>query len=71
MMLEMLHLDEDEIAKVGVTAIARARAAGVPAYYIDEALGNGIVKAMPDGTVQLIDQATDDDTPAEAISHGR
>lgn len=55
MMLELLHLDEAEIAKVGTKAIRQAHAAGVPAYYMDEAMGDGIIKALPDGTLELID----------------
>jgi hypothetical protein len=61
MMLEMLHLDAAEIAKVGIRAIEKAHAAGVPAYYVDRALGDGIVKAMPDGTLHLIDSTAGDD----------
>jgi hypothetical protein len=29
--------------------------AGVPVYYLDNALGEGIVKEMPDGTRHLIE----------------
>jgi hypothetical protein len=57
MLLELLHKDEAEIAKVGVKAIEQAHAAGVAAYYIDESPGDGIVKEMLDGTRQLVDDA--------------
>jgi hypothetical protein len=58
-LLELLHKDEAEIAKVGVRAIERARAAGVAAYYIDESLGAGI--ETPDGTRLLIDSSRNED----------
>jgi stage V sporulation protein SpoVS len=48
---------EAEIAKVGVKAIEQAHAVGVAAHYIDESLGDGLVKEMPDGTRQLIDSS--------------
>ncbi|MGY2050766.1 hypothetical protein [Methylobacterium sp. JK268] len=38
------------IRQVGNRAIAEARKAGVPAFYMDPSLGEGIIKEMPDGT---------------------
>lgn len=61
MLIEMLRKDEARIAQVGFRAIERARLAGVPCYYIDEALGEGIIKLMPDGTRHLIASGTDVD----------
>lgn len=55
MLLDVLHKSEDRIAQAGPTAIKRALEAGVPVYYLDDALGEGIVKEMPDGTRHLID----------------
>ena len=55
MLLDVLHQNEDRIAQAGPAAIKRALDAGVPVYYIDDALGDGIVKEMPDGTRHLID----------------
>jgi hypothetical protein len=71
MLLELLHKDEAEIAKVGVKAIEQAHAAGVAAYYIDASLGDGIVKEMPDGTRQLIDSNMDEDVVLQTLSPGR
>ena len=39
-----------EIKKMGLYAIAESRKAGLPAYYSEPALGEGIIKEMPDGT---------------------
>jgi len=55
MLLDVLHQSEDLIAQAGPTAIKRALEAGVAVYYLDDALGEGIVKEMPDGTRYLID----------------
>lgn len=61
MLLETLRKDEDQIAQVGIKAIERARLAGVPCYFVDRSLGEGIVKLMPDGTRHLIDPNEDGD----------
>ena len=55
MLLDILHQNKERIAQAGPKAIRRALEAGVPVYYIDRALGDGIVKEMPDGTRHLID----------------
>lgn len=61
MLIERLSRDYERIAKVGETAIREARAAGVPVYFIDEAVGPGIIKMMPDGTRHLIDAHEEQD----------
>jgi hypothetical protein len=55
MLLDILHQDEESIAQAGPKVIRKALEAGVPVYYIDRALGDGIVKEMPDGTRHLIE----------------
>jgi len=55
MLLDILHQDEESIAQGGPKAIRKALEAGVPVYYIDRALGDGIIKEMPDGTRHLIE----------------
>jgi hypothetical protein len=55
MLLDVLHQDEENIAQAGPKAIKKALEAGVPVYYIDNALGDGIVKEMPDGKRYLIE----------------
>lgn len=44
---------------MGFEAIARAKAAGVPSYYMDPAIGDGIIKEMPDGSRVLLDSSAD------------
>jgi hypothetical protein len=44
---------------------------GVPAYYIDETIGQGIVKLMPDRTIRLIDPDQDADVVLRTIMPGR
>jgi hypothetical protein len=55
MLIERLSKDYNGIAKVGEVAIREAQASGVPVYFIDQTVGAGIVKMMPDGTCNLID----------------
>jgi ABC-type sugar transport system substrate-binding protein len=55
MLLDVLHQDEENIAQAGPKAIKKALEAGVPVYYIDNALSDGIVKEMPDGKRYLIE----------------
>jgi len=70
-LIEDLQEDRDKIAQVGAAAIARARLAGVPAYYIDRSVGEGIVKLMPDGTIHLLDSEQADEVVLRTISPGR
>jgi len=55
MLLDILHQDEGRIAQAGPKAIKKALEAGVAVYYVDNAVGEGIVKEMPDGTRHLIE----------------
>jgi len=43
MLIEALERDESRIARTGADAIAAARAAGVPVYYVDRSIGEGII----------------------------
>ena len=49
MLLEKAREHADEIRMAGAEAIKVALAAGVPVYYFDDSLGDGIIKEMPDG----------------------
>jgi hypothetical protein len=71
MLMDDLKKDDERIAQVGAVAIATARAAGVPAYYIDDSLGEGIVKLMPDGTIHLIDPDQDEDVVLRTVAPSR
>ena len=55
MLLDILRQDEELIAQAGPKVIKKALEAGVAAYYLDNTLGEGIIKEMPDGTRHLID----------------
>lgn len=50
MLFEKARENEAAVKQVGLRAIAAAHMAGVPAFYLDPALGEGIIKEMPDGT---------------------
>jgi hypothetical protein len=49
-LLEKAREYAEEIRQAGAEAIKVALAAGVPVYYFDGNLGEGIIKEMPDGT---------------------
>ena len=58
MIFEKARENAEEIKKGGARAVEEAKKAGAPAYYMDPALGTGIIKEMPDGTrhrIMLID----------------
>ena len=54
-MLSKLVAEKAEaIRQVGACALEEARQAGVPAYYMDRSLCDGIIREMPDGTRERI-----------------
>jgi hypothetical protein len=55
MLLDLLHQGEERISQAGPKAIRKALEAGVAVYYFDKALGEGIIREMPDGMRQLIE----------------
>ncbi|MGU3538382.1 hypothetical protein [Methylobacterium sp. A54F] len=54
MLFDRLRENAEAIRALGAAAIARAHRAGVPAYAMDPALGDGLVRHMPDGTRQRV-----------------
>lgn len=68
MLLDVLHQDEENIAQAGPKAIRKALEAGVPVYYLDSALGEGIVKEMPDGTRYLIEVDNGEEVVLQAFA---
>jgi hypothetical protein len=50
MLLEKAREHAEEIRTAGAEAIKVALAAGVPVYYFDDSVGDGIIKEMPDGS---------------------
>jgi hypothetical protein len=61
MLLDVVRQNEERIAQVGPKAIRKALEAGVLVYYLDNALGEGIVKEMPEGTRYLIEVRNSDE----------
>jgi hypothetical protein len=49
-LIEKAREHAEEIRHAGAEAVKVALAAGVPVYYFDDSLGDGIIKEMPDGT---------------------
>lgn len=54
-LFERIRENADAIRQVGGRAVREARNLGVPAHYVDPALGDGIIREMPDGTRQRVD----------------
>ncbi|WP_267426203.1 hypothetical protein [Methylobacterium sp. GC_Met_2] len=52
----LLRQNSEAIRRVGTDARDEVRRAGVPAYYMDPALGDGIVRDMPDGTRERVER---------------
>lgn len=50
MLFDKARENAEAIRQIGSRAIEEARRAGVPAFYMDPALGAGIIREMPDGT---------------------
>ena len=61
MLLDKWRENETRVRQMGVEAIAQARAAGVPADYMDADVGDEIIKEMPDGTRFLLDPTEDEE----------
>jgi hypothetical protein len=67
MLLDKWRKNKDCVRQAGAIARERARTAGVPAYYRDPSLGDGIVKEMPDGRRILVDEADEEERLAAAF----
>ena len=61
MLLDKWRQNEDRVRQAGTIAIEQARKTGVPAYYRDLSLGDGIVKEMPDGSRVLLGEADEEE----------
>lgn len=67
-LLDNIEKFETGMRLAGRRAVEQAKRAGVPAYYMDPALGDGIVKEFPDGTRQRIKLQDDEDVVLEILS---
>lgn len=55
MLLERTDEIADDLRKMGQRALNEASRAGVPAYFMDPRLGEGIIRRLPDGTLQRVE----------------
>jgi hypothetical protein len=60
----------DEIRRAGAEAIKETLAEGVPVYYIDDRIGAGIIKEMPDGKRFRIEIAAGEEVVTESLAPG-
>lgn len=67
MLMEKWRENESRVRLMGVEAISRAKAAGVPSYYMDPFVGDGIIKEMPDGSRVLLDSTVDEETVLKTL----
>jgi hypothetical protein len=51
------------LRQVGEDALADARKAGVPVYYMDDTFGNDIIREFPDGHRERIARGAQDPIP--------
>jgi hypothetical protein len=62
---KLIRENAEAIRQVGTRALEEARQAGVPAYYMDPSLGEGVVREMPDGTRERIERRDGRDVVVE------
>lgn len=63
---KLIRENAEAISQVGVRALEEAKQAGVPAYYMDPSLGDGIIRELPDGTRERIERQDGRDVVTEA-----
>lgn len=54
MLLDTIEKNAIALRAAGREAIARAKRMGVAVYYEDASLGDGIIRELPDGTLQRV-----------------
>lgn len=62
---KLIRENAESVRQIGVRALQEAKRAGVPAYYMDPSLGDGIIREMPDGTRERIERRGHRDVVAE------
>lgn len=67
MLLENATKNAEALRTSGERAIRDAKRAGAPVYYMDAALGEGIIKELPDGTRQKVLVLEDEDLVVETL----
>jgi hypothetical protein len=72
MLLDLVDKNAEALRTMGVRAIEQANLAGIPAYFMDPRLGEGIIRQMPDGTLQRVEVAVDgEDIVLETLTRRR
>jgi len=56
MIFEKARENAKAMEDMGRRAIEESRKLGAPAYYVDPAFGDGIIKELPDGTRQRVER---------------
>jgi hypothetical protein len=54
MLFEILDQHAGALKTMGERAIEQANRAGVPAYFMNPSLGEGIIRRMPDGRLERV-----------------
>lgn len=67
MLFEKARENAAAIRQIGARAIEEARKAGVPVFYMDPSLGEGIIKEMPDGTRHRLAKVGEDEVVVESF----
>jgi len=68
MLLERTEKIADDLRHMGERAIAQANSAGVPAYFMDPKLGDGIIRRLPNGSLERVRlEPNGDDTVLEQL----
>lgn len=66
-LFEKIRENADAIRQIGERAVREARKLGVPSHYADPALGEGIIREMPDGTRQRVELKDGDEVVVETF----
>lgn len=66
-LFDRIRENADAIRRIGDRAVEEARRLGVPSHYGDPALGEGIIREMPDGTRQRVELKDGDEIVVETF----
>lgn len=68
MLLENAAKYQEAINTAGERAIQRAKRVGAPVYYMDAAIGEGIIRELPDGSRQRVAISDGEDVVLEYLA---
>jgi hypothetical protein len=71
MILQKWHENASRVLQAGGVERAEARSEGVPTYFRDPVLGDGIVRESPDGSRDLIGAVSEEEIVRSAFGRGR